>query len=308
MDKTIVNIWQGETYSYVRINIIVRKLVSFERTTFRFKNNSANTGLPWPCQLRCLASLPVGVQDNIIPPVRYTAAPRVSSSLPSGGALIPDGEDQPQATQKKGRRGKVAIDRKLEDIVEGSDSQMTPQSTHGQKRKSRAPAKASNAVLEPLYHPTLRMSEELSTGGKLSGSETMRKGRGKAKDEEKSRGEKKEKNGKKNEKKLPISDHSPAALAGNKMAAWDIAYTPSLAAAEHLVEEVRQHLSYRYHAQKVFLDYIPDTISARDVGLMFAGLDGTRDIDAVIILEAIRARERRPRNAVREGGPRTGKK
>jgi hypothetical protein len=56
------------------------------------------------------------------------------------------------------------------------------------------------------------------------------------------------------------------------------------------------------------LDYIPDTISARDVGLMFAGLDGTRDIDAVIILEAIRARERRPRNAVREGGPRTGKK
>jgi hypothetical protein len=121
--------------------------------------------------------------------------------------------------------------------------------------------------------------------------------------------EKKEKKGKKEkkERKLPPSPRSPAAVTARKMAGWDKEHVPSLAAAEQLVEGVRQHLSYRYYPLKVFLDQIPDTVTARDLFQIFAGLGGSGEVEAVVVLEAMRARGRRQRTSdVRETGPRTG--
>ena len=111
----------------------------------------------------------------------------------------------------------------------------------------------------------------------------------------------------KKEKKLPPPNHSPAAVIARQMADWDKKHVPSLAAAEQLVEGVRQHLSYRYYPLKVFLDHIPDTVTARDLFQIFAGLGGIGEVEAVVVLEAMRARGRRQRaEDLRETGPRTG--
>jgi hypothetical protein len=111
----------------------------------------------------------------------------------------------------------------------------------------------------------------------------------------------------KKEKKLPPPNRSPAAVIARQMADWDKEHVPSLAAAEQLVEGVRQHLSYRYYPLKVFLDHIPDTVTARDLFQIFAGLGGIGEVEAVVVLEAMRARGRRQRtDDLRETGPRTG--
>jgi hypothetical protein len=104
---------------------------------------------------------------------------------------------------------------------------------------------------------------------------------------------------------------SPAALAEEVIAGWETE-EPNFAAAERLVQDVRQHLSKRFYYQKVFLDNVPETVTARDLLKIFSGLGGAGKVDAVVLLEAARAPEQKrmlrtdPRR-IWGGGPRTGK-
>ncbi len=90
------------------------------------------------------------------------------------------------------------------------------------------------------------------------------------------------------------------------MATWQAADAPSLAAAEQLVHEVRQHLSYRYYPRKVFLDHLPEAVTAKDLLKTFAGLGGAGQVDAVVVLEVMRPWDRRNRRDPRLPGPRAG--
>ena len=104
---------------------------------------------------------------------------------------------------------------------------------------------------------------------------------------------------------------SPAALAEKVIAGWENE-EPNFAAAERLVQNVRKQLSYRFYYRKVFLDNVPETVTAHDLLKIFSGLGGAGKVDAVVLLEAARAPEQKrmsrtdPRR-IWGGGPRTGK-